>query len=53
LYASPLINFIASTPGVQTLRFADSTSPAAPTEIPLFVVVGDETLALEPWIYTR
>lgn len=43
---SPLLNVIASTPGAQTLRFADSMTPDSPakpfgaTELQLFVAVG-------------
>lgn len=43
---SPLLNVIAATPGVQTLRYADSTTPDSgkkpfgATELQLFVAVG-------------
>jgi hypothetical protein len=43
---SPLLNVIAATPGVQTLRYADSTTPDSPakpfgaSELQLFVAVA-------------
>ena len=43
---SPLVSIIAATPGVQTLRYADSTTPDSPakpfgaSELQLFVTVG-------------
>jgi hypothetical protein len=45
--SSPLLNVIGNTPGVQTVRFADSTTPdsgAKPTgafQLQLYVAVGD------------
>ena len=45
--SSPLLNVIGNTPGVQTVRFADSTTPDSPAkpvgaaQLQLFVAVGD------------
>lgn len=48
---SPLLNVIASTPGAQTLRYADSMTPDSASKpvgaasLQLFVAIGDEIIA--------